>query len=425
MLTDVVGRTAAVTDLRALLNERRLVTLTGPGGVGKTRLALETATQAADAFPDGVWLVELAGPALAGARTPADAVMAVLGIRDDSSMDPSDLLADALRTSRMLLILDNCEHLVDQAAKLTAQLLQAAPGLRILVTSREPLMLAGEVVWAVPPLTQSSAVQLFVVRAGASAPGFRLDEDNAQAVAGLCRRLDGIPLALELAATRVRTLGVHELLARLDDRFRLLVTGHRDAPPRQQTLWAVIDWSWELLTEPERLVLRRLAVAADGCGLHAAEAICAEDDLDVLGLLARLVDRSLVVVADGPDGPRYRLLESVAAYGLQRLGDAGESGELGCGTAVTTPISPNGRHLAFAATTSGPGSGAWTPRPPTCAPPWTPRSATTTTTLSGWSTPWPGTGSCAAGSPKHGARWRRPWPSAADPLPAGPRPRPG
>ena len=328
MLTDVVGRTAAVTDLRALLNERRLVTLTGPGGVGKTRLALETATQAVDAFPDGVWLVELAGPALAGARTPADAVMAVLGIRDDSAMDPSDLLADALRTSRMLLILDNCEHLVDQAAKLAAQLLQAAPGLRILVTSREPLMLAGEVVWAVPPLTQSSAVQLFVLRAGASAPGFRLDEDNAQAVAGLCRRLDGIPLALELAATRVRTLGVHELLARLDDRFRLLVTGHRDAPPRQQTLWAVIDWSWELLTEPERLVLRRLAVAADGCGLHAAEAICAEDDLDVLGLLARLVDRSLVVVADGPDGPRYRMLESVAAYGLQKLREAGESGEL-------------------------------------------------------------------------------------------------
>jgi predicted ATPase/DNA-binding SARP family transcriptional activator len=338
MLTDVVGRTAAVTELRALLDERRLVTLTGPGGVGKTRLALETATQSAAAFPDGVWLAELAGPTLAGDRTPADVVMAVLGIRDDSSMDPSDRLAEALRASRMLLILDNCEHLVDQAAKLTARLLQAAPELRILVTSREPLMLAGEVVWAVPPLelpdlaagqqpaalAQFSAVQLFVMRAGASAPGFRLDGGNAQAVAGLCRRLDGIPLALELAATRVRTLGVHELLARLDDRFRLLVTGHRDAPPRQQTLWAVIDWSWELLTEPERLVLRRLAITADGCGLHAAEAICAEDDLDVLGLVSRLVDRSLVVVADGPDGPRYRLLESVAAYGLQRLHQAGE-----------------------------------------------------------------------------------------------------
>ena len=326
MLTDLVGRAAAVADLRVLLDGHRLLTLTGPGGVGKTRLALETATQAADAFPDGAWLAELAG--LAGTRAPADAVMAVLGIRDDSSVDPADLLTEALRTSRMLLILDNCEHLVDQVAKLAAQLLQVAPELRILVTSREPLMVAGEYVWAVPPLTQSSAVQLFAMRAGAAAPGFRLDEDNAQAVAGLCRRLDGIPLALELAATRVRALGVHALLARLDDRFRLLVTGPRDAPPRQQTLWAVIDWSWELLTDPERLVLRRLAVAADGCSLPAAEAICAEDGLDVLGLLARLVDRSLVVMADGPDGPRYRLLENVAAYGLQRLEQAGESGRL-------------------------------------------------------------------------------------------------
>src|SRR6185437_13867474 len=161
-------------------------------------------------------------------------------------------------------------------------------------------------------------------RAGASAPGFRLDEGNARAVTTLCRRLDGIPLALELAATRVRALGVHELLTRLDDRFRLLVTGPRDAPPRQQTLRAVIDWSWELLTEPERLVLRRLAVTAEGCGLEAAEAICAEDGLDVLEVVARLVDRSLVSVTDGPDGPRYRLLESVAAYGLQRLHQASE-----------------------------------------------------------------------------------------------------
>ncbi|MBO0815654.1 MAG: AfsR/SARP family transcriptional regulator, partial [Actinobacteria bacterium] len=265
-----------------------------------------------------------------------------LGIRDDSSMDPADLLAEALRTSQMLLILDNCEHLIGQAAKLTARLLQAAPELRILVTSREPLMLAGEVVWSVPPLdlpdlaadpqpaalAQFSAVQLFVTRAGNSAPGFRLDESNARTVAALCRRLDGIPLALELAATRVRSLGVHELLARLDDRFRLLAIGHCDAPPRQQTLWAVIDWSWELLSEPERLVLRRLAVTVEGCTLHTAEAICAEDDLDVAGLVSRLVDRSLVAVAEGPDGPRYRLLESVAAYGLQRLQQAGELRQL-------------------------------------------------------------------------------------------------
>jgi predicted ATPase/DNA-binding SARP family transcriptional activator len=342
LLTDVVGRTAAVAELRALLTARRLVTLTGPGGVGKTRLALETASQSAGAFPDGVWLAELAGPTQTDACTPADVVMAVLGIRDDSSMDPADLLAEALRCSQMLLILDNCEHLIGQTAKLTARLLQAAPELRILVTSREPLMLTGEVVWPVPALelpgpaadpqptalAQFSAVQLFVTRAGTSAPGFRLDESNARAVAALCRRLDGIPLALELAATRVRPLGVHELLARLDDRFRLLVTGHRDAPARQQTLGAVIDWSWELLTEPERLVLRRLAVAADGCSLHAAEAICAEHDLDVLGLVARLVDRSLVMMTDGPGGLRYRLLESVAAYGLERLHQAEEFGQL-------------------------------------------------------------------------------------------------
>jgi predicted ATPase/DNA-binding SARP family transcriptional activator len=339
MLTGVIGRAEAVTELRALLNQGRLVSLTGPGGVGKTRLAMETATQSAGAFPDGVWIAELAGLAT---RAPADAVMAALGIRDDSAADPRRVLAEALRDSRMLLILDNCEHLADQAAELTARLLRAAPGLRILVTSREPLLVAGEVVWAVPPLmlpepaadrnpaalARCSAVQLFVARAGASAPGFRLGEDNAQAVAELCRRLDGIPLALELAATRVRNLGVHELLARLDDRFRLLVTGNRDAPPRQQTLAAVIDWSWELLTEPERLVLRRLAVTADGCDLRAAEAICAEDGLDVPNLVSRLVDRSLVVAADAPDGRRFRLLESIAAYGLQRLSEAGEAGEL-------------------------------------------------------------------------------------------------
>ena len=338
VLTDLVGRTAAVAELRALLNERRLVTLTGPGGVGKTRLAVETAAQSAAAFPDGVWLVELAGSAPAGAGPPAGEIMAVLGVRDDSARAPSELLAEALRSTQMLLVLDNCEHLIDEVAKLVAQLLQSAPGLRIVVTSREPLMLAGETIWAVPPLelpdlasgqqpaavAGCSAVQLFVMRAGASVPGFRLEEGNAQAVAEICRRLDGIPLALELAATRVRTVGVHELRARLDDRFRLLTSGHRDAPPRQQTLWAVIDWSWGLLTEPERMVLRRLAVTAGGCGLHAAEEICGEHDLDVLNLLSRLVDRSLVMVADGPHGPRYRLLESVAAYSMQRLRQAGE-----------------------------------------------------------------------------------------------------
>jgi len=338
MLTDLVGRAPAVAELRGLLSERRLVTLTGPGGVGKTRLAIEIAAQSAAAFPDGTWLVEMAGPSPAMALGPADEVMSVIGIRNDSSISSADLLGDALRESRLLLVLDNCEHLIGQVATLAARLLRSAPELRIMVTSREPLMIAGEVIWAVPPLDlpgpdaehepaaleRFSSVRLFTMRAGASAPGFRLDQGNAQAVAGLCRRLDGIPLALELAATRVRTLGVHELLARLDDRFRLLATGHRDAPPRQQTLWGVIDWSWELLTGPERIVLRRLAVMVDGCELRAAEAVCGDDELDVPGLLSRLVDRSLVVVTDQPDGPRYRLLESVAAYSLRRLREAGE-----------------------------------------------------------------------------------------------------
>ncbi len=338
MLTDLVGRAPAVAELRGLLTERRLVTLTGPGGVGKTRLAIETAAQSAAAFPDGTWLVEMAGPSPVTALSPADEVMSVIGIRNDSSASAADLLRDALRDSRSLLVLDNCEHLIGEVATLAARLLQSAPELRVMVTSREPLMIAGEVVWAVPPLdlpdpgtehepaalARFGAVRLFTMRAEASAPGFRLDDANAQAVAGLCRRLDGIPLALELAATRVRTLGVHELLARLDDRFRLLATGHRDAPPRQQTLWGVIDWSWELLTEPERIVLRRLAVMADGCDLPAAEAICGDHELDVPALLSRLVDRSLVVVAEQPDGPRYRLLESVAAYSLHRLREAGE-----------------------------------------------------------------------------------------------------
>jgi predicted ATPase/DNA-binding SARP family transcriptional activator len=342
VLTGTVGRAAAVAEVKGFLRERRLVTLTGPGGVGKTRLALETAAQLAGAFPDGVWLVELAATGRGGARSPADSIMTVLGIREDTTTDQARQLAGALRASRMLLILDNCETLIEEAADLVGRLLRAAPDLRVLVTSREPLAVAGEVVWAVPPLElpspaagndpaalgEFSAVQLFAARAADAVPGFCLDHDNAQVVAALCRRLDGIPLALELAATRVRALGVQELLARLDDRFGLLVTGRRDAPARQQTLWAVIDWSWQLLTEPERLVLRRLAVAADGCSLHAAETICAENHLDIASLVVRLVDRSLVLVAGTPDAPRYRLLESVAAYAQQRLRQAGELGRV-------------------------------------------------------------------------------------------------
>ncbi|MGK5552559.1 AfsR/SARP family transcriptional regulator [Actinomadura kijaniata] len=346
-ITGLVGRDEALTELRGLLDAHRLVTLTGPGGVGKTRLAVEAARRAAHpgAHPDGVWMVELAAVERGAAvATVADAVQAVLDIRDDgrSGAPPADRLAAALRDRRPLLLLDNCEHVVEAVAELVERLLRAVPGLRVLATSQEPLGVPGETVHAVPPLDaprsradsgpdtlrRYSAVRLFAERAAAVAPGFELTCDNAGAVASICRRLDGIPLALELAATRVRALGVHELAARLDDRFRVLATGHRGAPTRQRTLRAMIDWSWELLTGPERAVLRRLAVHADGCGLAAAEEICAGGEVrpgDVLDLLAHLVDRSMVVMTEETVGPRYRLLESVGLYGLDRLAEAGEA----------------------------------------------------------------------------------------------------
>jgi predicted ATPase/DNA-binding SARP family transcriptional activator len=347
-ISELIGRAEAVTEIAALLDHSRLVTLTGTGGVGKTRLALETAYRLADIVADGVWLADLAAmePEAAGdpASCPAEVVMSALGIRNDpgTGQSSADRLTDALRSRQLLLVLDNCEHIVDRAAELTGRLLRAGADLRILATSRTPLGVPGEVIWSVPPLAvpgpesggdpaelaRSPAVRLFTARAAAAAPGFTLDTDTAQAVAVLCRRLDGIPLALELAATRVRALGIDELVARLDDRFRLLAGGRRDAPARQQTLTAVIGWSWGLLTGSERAVLRRLAVQADGCTLEAAEEVCAGDEApaaDIAGLLSRLVDHSLVTVTHGADGPRYRLLESVGAYCDDRLAEAGET----------------------------------------------------------------------------------------------------
>ncbi|MGI5204590.1 BTAD domain-containing putative transcriptional regulator [Spirillospora sp. CA-108201] len=338
-LTELVGRDRCLDDVRRLVaGPARLVTLTGPGGVGKTRLALEAAARPAEgAFPDGVWLVELAG--LRGdAAGLAQEISAVLGLRDDvppgvpaagasgRGRGSAQRLAAALGGRRLLLVLDNCEQVVDAAAELAVLLLRTAAGLRILATSREPLGLTGESVYLVEPLQEDDAVRLFADRAAASAPGFSLDADRA-AVAEICRRLDGVPLALELAATRVRALGVRELAQRLTDRFGVLTTGPRGAPARQRTLRGMIDWSWEPLGPSERAVLRRLAVHVDGCGLDAAEAVCAGGGVraeEVLDLLTRLVDRSLVVVVDGPRGPRYRLLESVAAYALERLREAGD-----------------------------------------------------------------------------------------------------
>ncbi|RSN19579.1 AfsR family transcriptional regulator [Streptomyces sp. WAC 05977] len=348
-VTELIGRTTAVKEVGALVTDARLVTLTGPGGVGKTRLAIEAASKIA--MGDGTWLVELSGlDNVECATCPPEehvavVLAAVLDLREDATSAGSltQSLADALRDKEILLVLDNCEQVVEPVAMLVEKLLATAPRLRVLATSQEPLGLPGENVWAVPPLElpdlpdfaavrESSAVRLFAARAAAAAPGFALDAENAAVVARICRTLDGIPLALELAATRVRTLGVHELLARLDDRFALLSSGRRGGPRRQQTLRAMIDWSWSLLSEPEQIVLRRLAVHAEGCGLDAAESVCAGGGIaagDVLDLVSRLVDRSLVVSRPGRSGePRFRLLESVSAYALGHAEQAGELDDL-------------------------------------------------------------------------------------------------
>ncbi|WP_433517926.1 BTAD domain-containing putative transcriptional regulator [Nonomuraea sp. CA-143628] len=320
-LTGLIGRDGALAEVASRLRTARLVTLTGPGGVGKSRLALELMRRVADEFQDGVWLVELA----ACTEEPAEAMLVALGIRDDACSVPAraaQRLADALRGRHALLVLDSCEHLIGPVTEVAESLLKAAPELRILATSRRSIGLAGEVLWQVPPLDQDSAMELFVERAAAAVPSFAVDDGTREAVAEICRRLDGLPLALELAATRLRVLDVGELARRLDDRFQLLSTGHRCAPPQQRTLRMMIDWSWELLTVVERTVLRRLAVHADGCVLRAAEEVCAGDGVDsadVLEALAGLVDASLVI-----PGTRCRMLESVAAYSLERLAEAGE-----------------------------------------------------------------------------------------------------
>jgi predicted ATPase/DNA-binding XRE family transcriptional regulator len=342
-LTSFVGREKELAEVRRLLQATRLLTVTGTGGSGKTRLALQLASDVLDRFPDGVWFVDLA-PVSDPGMVP-QAIATALTIPSQPGRPLLATVVETLRDLHLLVLLDNCEHVLDACARAADALLRACPLVRILATSREPLGIAGEVSWRLPsmPLPASDwqageggqgladlarldAVRLFVERAQAADPSFDLTNRNAVAVARICRRLDGIPLALELAAARVRAIAVERIAERLDDQFRLLVGGSRVALPRQRTLRATVDWSHDLLSEPERVLFRRLAVFARGCTEEAIAGVCSGTDLDALDLpdfLARLVERSLVVV-DRPREGRYRLLEPLRQYAQEKLGEAGE-----------------------------------------------------------------------------------------------------
>ncbi|MFF9861528.1 BTAD domain-containing putative transcriptional regulator [Streptomyces tendae] len=341
-LTSFVGRDGDVEALRADLATTRLVTLLGPGGAGKTRLSQEAAEGVGDTARDGVWLAELA-PVDDPADVP-EAVLTAVGARETvlyragaeemravTASEGQDTAVERLvehcGRRRMLIVLDNCEHVVDAAARLTEELLARCPHLTVLATSREPLGVRGESLRPVEPLSEPAALRLLADRGAAARPGFRVDadEETAAACAEICRRLDGLPLAIELAAARLRMLTPRQIADRLDDRFRLLTSGSRTVLPRQQTLRAVVDWSWDLLDADEREVLGRLSVFAGGCDLAAAEAVCGPAALDALG---SLVDKSLVVAAPvtdrlSGDGMRYRLLETVAEYAGERLDETG------------------------------------------------------------------------------------------------------
>ncbi|MGC2676500.1 MAG: adenylate/guanylate cyclase domain-containing protein, partial [Mycobacterium sp.] len=326
-LSSFVGRGAQMTDVEKLLVDNRLVTLTGAGGAGKTRLGVEIAARIAAEFGDSVWYVDLA-PVTHPGIVPV-AVARALGLPDQPGRSTMDTLLRFVRDRQMLVVLDNCEHLLDASAELVVALLGAAPGLTLLATSREPIGVAGEVSWRVPSLSLAhEAIELFVDRARRARPDFAVDDDNAPAVGEICRRLDGMPLAIELAAARVRALSVAEILEGLHDRFRLLTGGARTAVRRQQTLRASVDWSHALLTEPERVLFRRLAVFLGGFDLDAAQAVAGSGDVEryqVLDLLSLLVDKSLVVAENSGGRTRYRLLETVRQYALEKLAESGEA----------------------------------------------------------------------------------------------------
>ena len=354
-LTSFVGRGREMAEVKRLLSTTYLLTLSGSGGCGKTRLALQVAADLLEEFADGVWLVELA--ALLDPALVPQAVASALGVREEPlGLDELDgapgppssrarplraRLLDYFQSKQLLLILDNCEHLIDACAQLAETLLRACPNLRILATSREALGIAGETAWRVPSLSlpdrqlppveslmEYEALRLFIDRAKSALPTFTVTDQSGPTVIQICQRLDGIPLAIELAAARVKVLSAEQIAARLDDRFRLLTGGSRTALPRQQTLRAAIDWSHNLLSKKERVLFRRLSVFVGGFTLEAAEAVCTGKGVEaaeVLDVLTHLVDKSLVVVDEQPGEARYRLLDTVRQYGRDRLLESKEA----------------------------------------------------------------------------------------------------
>jgi predicted ATPase/DNA-binding SARP family transcriptional activator len=347
-LTSFIGRERELAEIKRLLSREaqeasprtRLVTLTGAGGSGKTRLALQVAAEMRQDFPDGVWWVELAS--LMNPSLVAQAVAAAVGVKEEPGRSLLGTLTGSLKSKCTLLVLDNCEHVVQEAAQLVATLLRECPHLQVLTTSREALAITGEVSCPVPVLAlpeergllpplrilqEYEAVKLFVERAAAVQPGFALTKENAPALVEVCWRVDGIPLAIELAATRVKHLSVEQIAARLDDRFKLLSSGSRTAMPRQQTLKATIDWGFNLLTEQEQTLLRRLSVLAGGFELEAAEAVCADARMaspEILDLLASLVDKSFVIREARSQAARYKMLQTIRQYAWDKLRDSGE-----------------------------------------------------------------------------------------------------
>jgi non-specific serine/threonine protein kinase len=343
-LSSFVGREKELAEVKRLLQDTRLLTLTGSGGCGKTRLALAVAREVVEGFDDGVWLVDLAP--LADPSLVPQALASTLGVREQPARSLTETLSDYLGSKKVLVVLDNCEHLIETCAELVEALLRSCPELRILATSREDLGIAGEISWPVPSLTlpdlrrlldieslsRYESARLFEERAAAVKPTFALTEQNAPAVARVCYRLDGIPLAIELAAARTKVLSVEEISDRLDGSLGLLASGGRTALPRHRTLRATMNWSHELLPEDEQTLFRRLTVFAGGFTLEAAESVCAGEDLErdeVLELLSHLVDKSLVTAQEQGGETRYRLLEMVRKYGREKLDGADEVTEVG------------------------------------------------------------------------------------------------